>query len=264
MSARSTVIRLSVVCLALSGAQASFAQPKGFVLDAGLGYTTAGGNVPQTIFASSQSFDVDVRSEGKVQDNVKFQPSVRYFGDRFRVEVDFRRNSFATTTSLAGFSTARSALAYTGPAYTGVDYTQFSTGFRYDVLDRPRFSLGIGTDVDYMHVEAASTLLDLTQARDQRTQTLPVATIGATFRDDSRKLFLDLKVGYGGLHFSTLGKLRAEAGYLFSSHGGVKLGWEGTRFLDTSVTRFSENGSSSSPEVKLLLSGVSGGVFFRF
>ena len=48
MSARSTVIRLSVVCLAVCGARTSFAQPKGFVLDAGLGYTTAGGTSPSS------------------------------------------------------------------------------------------------------------------------------------------------------------------------------------------------------------------------
>lgn len=238
----------AVAALLLS--HAALAQPLGAFLDLGARSSSPSG---EAVFASPEDGARFASGASFASEERLSIPSLRYIGEKFRIEASYRPSSFFGSAKLPG--TARSAPV---SLFTTLEVDHVSLGARANVLRRPTFSLGLGADFDRLRVSSTTSAFSagLVERSVDRTLETPVATLGFNLHDRARRTFFDLKLGYSNLFGAELAKVRAEAGWSFAKYAGVKAGWEGMRFEDRR--------SSSGPRTDLKLGTLSGGFFFSF
>jgi hypothetical protein len=246
-------LRVCAIAALLLAASSAPAQQLGAFIDLGVSRETPSGTAFARSPADGSLFATaaDYRSENSFSQI----PSLRFYGRRYRLEASFRESSFAGSTTF-GEGPLRPASAIV-LSYTNLAVDHFSLGFRADVIDRPLFSVGLGTDIDRLRVESTvwGAYPTFTESIASRVFAAPVVTAGFNLHDPARRAFLDLKLGYSNFGSTELSKARAEAGYSVFSHAGLKAGWEGMRYRD---------GNGGGRDTDLKLSTFSGGFFFHF
>lgn len=233
---------------------ALLAQPAGFVVDAGVSQSRPYGTMGLALVDSRTPLTLSLSGLGGAKTN--FQPRFRYIADRFRIEATFDETSFYGSLPGSSLPSAgRSLVPANSSLFLTTSYRNFSTSFRYDLLRTSTLSIGPGADLDFIDVRGRAFLSSPSgevMGNTESNRMLPIPTLSFNVHDGKHRLFADLKVGYSV--DGDMAKGRAELGYLFTKHSGVKLGWEGVQYR--SGTR--QTGS------KIRISSLTGGLFFRF
>lgn len=249
--------------------RAAVAQPTGFFLDTGTSASRVTGTLAQPGFRTSSGtfpgLTFDVQKDLRFGSDVRFLPSARFIQDRYRVEIAYRRADFVGFRLFSVPSSREGAGAKDVSFSTNasVDFETVSFGFRYDVLSKPTWALGLGADADHVRYESlffASSSAD--GVRDANGGELfGVPNVGFNLHSADRRLFVDLKAGGSVLSGDSVQKARGEAGWSFSSAVGAKVGWEGYRLKREGGDRdpFRTYGDS-----RLTFSNFYGGFFFHF
>ncbi|MBL8114549.1 MAG: hypothetical protein JNK60_16835 [Acidobacteria bacterium] len=235
---------------------ALLAQPAGFVIDAGVSQSRPSGTFGLNLGDSSTPLRLGYSDLNAV--TTVFQPRLRYIADRFRIEVTFDQSSFHGNFSGASLPAGRQALIpASSSVFLSTSYQNFSTSFRYDLFKSATLSMGPGADLDFISLRSHALLSPSpgppsTVGITESARTLPVPTLNFNVHDRRQRFFLDAKIGYS--LDGDMAKGRAELGYLFSEHSGVKLGWEGVQY----------KAGSGPSGTTIRISSFTGGLFFRF